>query len=80
MSNWSDVTPGGGSLPLGHCTTVQITCAGDSDVYLTLSLVFESGYELGHTSENSTRFPCGPTIPPPLIPKQGPWLARETKH
>lgn len=82
VASWTDVTPGGGTIPLGTGTTVTVTCAGNSDVYITTSVEFESGFEFGLTSENSTRVACGPTIaePEPLNRKPGRRPGRKTKR
>lgn len=70
--DWQDVTPGGTSIPLGQQATVEVGCAGNSDVYLATSVVFDSGFELDLVGENSTRVACGPTIADPddLEPKK----------
>jgi hypothetical protein len=82
ISNWTDVTPGGGVVPLGQNTMVQIHCPDVNDVYLATSLEFDSGFELGLTSENSTRVSCDWILaePEPLNNKPGRRPARKTKR
>jgi hypothetical protein len=82
VASWTDITPGGGTVPLGTPTTVRITCGANSDVYLATTLEFDSGFEFGLTGENSTRVACGPTIaePGPIDRKPSRRPARKTKR
>lgn len=68
----SDRNVGAGWIPVGTTNpitvpevTVPATCAGDQDIYLAQTLVFDSGYELALVSHNSTRVQCGPNLAEP---------------
>jgi hypothetical protein len=82
VSNWRDVTPGGGTVPLGQSTLIPIDCSSDANVYLVTSLVFDSGFELGLISESSSRVSCSVILaePEPLNRKPGRRPDRKTKR
>jgi len=82
VSQWADVTPGGGTVPLGQSTMLPIDCSSDSDVYLVTSLEFDSGFEFGLISENSSRVSCSLMIadPEPVDRKTDRPPARKTKR
>ncbi len=63
-NNWTDVSPNGNVIGLGDGAVVEVDCAGDTDVYLAASLVFNDGFE-SSVGENSTRAACGPNIADP---------------
>lgn len=66
IGDWTDVSPvDQNPIPLGTPDTVEVTCAGNTDVYLAASLLFDSNFELDLVGENSTRVACGPTIADP---------------
>ena len=56
-SGWAALTPAS-TTSLGSTVATTITCAPGSNVYLTASLVFDSGYETPHVSANSVLIPC----------------------
>jgi hypothetical protein len=62
LSAWAAV---GSGAAAGGTEILPLTCAGEEDLYVTQSLVFDSGYELAFGGENSTRVECGPNVANP---------------
>lgn len=54
--------PETGVVPPDESAMVTGSCVGDQDIYLTRSLVFESGFETAFVSENAIRLECGPNF------------------
>jgi hypothetical protein len=50
--------PRGQPLNLGSAAELSVACTPNADVYLAASLVFDSGFETAHVSQNSTVVPC----------------------
>jgi hypothetical protein len=64
LGQWAQVA---GPLPIGtQINGHQVACGGaDTDVHLTASLIFDSGFSTTIVSGNSTRVECGPNIATP---------------
>ena len=62
IGQWNAV---GGVNLLGTTTTLTVGCAGDQDIYVTQSIIFDSGFEAGFVSDNSNRVECGPNLADP---------------
>jgi len=55
----------GGIIPVGQAGTCDVPTPGDVDVFLSYSLVTDSGYESGITGDESTRVQGGPNLADP---------------
>ncbi len=64
IADWTDLSPA--VVPPGTGTSVQVTCSGDQDIYLTTAIDFDSGYRTTFVSTNSTRVECGPNLADPI--------------
>jgi hypothetical protein len=62
-AGWPDC--GSGVTPLGQPGNCSVPCAGDTNVFVSYSLVFDSGFELGIVGAPSTRAECGPNLAEP---------------
>ena len=57
-SGWSMAAGGSVPIPLDNPLHLPLECDTFHDVYLALSIVFDSGHETGFLSANSARIPC----------------------
>jgi hypothetical protein len=62
-AGWPDC--GGGVTPLGQPGNCSVPCTGDTNVFVSYSLVFDSGFEMGIVGAPSTRAECGPNLAQP---------------
>lgn len=60
---WTDC--GGGPVALGQPGTCNVPTPGDVDVFLSYSLLVDSGYESGVTGDESSRVQGGPNVAVP---------------
>lgn len=60
---WTDC--GGGPVALGQPGTCNVPTPGDIDVFLSYSLLMDSGYESGVTGDESSRVQGGPNVATP---------------
>jgi hypothetical protein len=67
-----------GEAPVGGSAPISVTCAGDEDIYLSTSLVFDSGFELNLGSANGSAVQCGPTLVDPVKPITPPRRSKTT--
>lgn len=48
--------------PLGSTESLTLPCSGESAIWVATSLVFDSGFEGAHLSQNSTKVECSPNL------------------
>ena len=62
VRSWS---PASDVLPLGAPAALSVSCDGDSDIYASYQLIFDSGFEAPLVSNTTTRVECGPNVANP---------------
>jgi hypothetical protein len=55
----------GGNTPIGAPTQITVPCGGDTDVYASYVLLFDSGFQAPIVSNTTTRVECGPNVADP---------------
>ena len=72
VASWTEAPLVGGGAqpalgtPLGTGLSVETACGGDQDVYLATMLMFDSDYNAGYVSGDSTKVECGSTLADPV--------------